>query len=270
MRLFSWNVNGLRSVEGKQALQDFISKFDPDIFCMQEIKISEDQVAKLELGKKFSQYHQFYNPAEKAGYSGTAIWTKAQPISTSCDIPKEISDRYDLTDQFGSVLNEGRFLVAEFESFYLVNIYSPHTKRELERLKLKQSWNDMLIEVLKRFAELKPVIACGDFNVAHKDIDLANPKPNEFNAGFTKEERQGFTDLLDAGFTDTFRKLNPTKTGAYTWWTWRANARARNIGWRIDYFVVSNSIRKSVTQASIHPDVIGSDHCPVELDINLN
>ena len=250
MKLISWNVNGLRAILGK-GFSEFFSKIDADIFCLQETKIQEGQV-EIE----YERYYQYFNYAEKKGYSGTAIFTKIKPINVSYGIGKEEHDK------------EGRVITLEFEKFYLVNIYVPNSKRELERLDYRMIWEDEIRKYLNRLNETKPVIMCGDLNVAHEEIDLKNPKTNTHSAGFTKEERSKMTELLNSGFIDTFRYRYPEKI-EYSWWSYMGHAREKNIGWRIDYFVVSEILKDKIVDAKIHDDIYGSDHCPVELDIEI-
>ena len=251
MKLISWNVNGIRACVNK-GFEEFFKKIDADIFCIQETKCQPDQI-QLE----FKGYKSYWNSAEKKGYSGTAIFTKKEPIKATYGIGKEAYDK------------EGRIITLEFENFYLVNNYTPNSKRELERLDYRQLWEDEIRKYLLKLNKTKPVIMCGDLNVAHKEIDLKNPKSNRGNAGFTDEERQKMTELLQAGFTDSFRYLYPNKEEAYSWWSYMGRAREENIGWRIDYFIVSKDIKEKIKEAKIHMDVMGSDHCPVELDIEI-
>lgn len=249
MKLISWNVNGIRACLTK-GFQEAFKKLDADIFCLQETKCQPEQI-ELE----FDGYTSYWNSAEKKGYSGTAIFTKQKPIKVTYGIGIEEHDK------------EGRVITLEFEKFYMVDIYTPNSKRELERLKYRQIWEDEIRKYLLKLNETKPVIMCGDLNVAHKEIDLKNPKTNRHNAGFTDEERSKMTELLDAGFTDTFRYLYPDKENAYSWWSYMGHAREKNIGWRIDYFIVSKSIEKQIKEAKIYPEIMGSDHCPVGLEI---
>ncbi|MBS5306320.1 exodeoxyribonuclease III [Clostridium tertium] len=251
MKLISWNVNGIRACVTKGFLEYF-KEMDADIFCIQESKLQEGQI-DLEL----EGYHQYWNYAEKKGYSGTAIFTKEKPLSVSYGLGIEEHDK------------EGRVITLEFDNFYIVTVYTPNSKNELARLDYRMVWEDAFRDYLKVLDEKKPVIVCGDLNVAHKEIDLKNPKTNLRNAGFTEEERSKFTELLNAGFVDTFRYFYPDEVGAYSWWSYRFNARAKNAGWRIDYFLVSNSVKDKLEDAKIHSEVLGSDHCPVELKINL-
>lgn len=251
MKLITWNVNGLRAVY-KKGFEGFFNQINADIFCIQETKMQEEQ---LEFSLKTN--HQYFNSAEKKGYSGTAIFSKIKPDIVKYGIGKS---EYD---------NEGRVITLEFDKFYMVNCYTPNSQRELTRLAYRMEWENAFREYLKNLDNQKPIILCGDLNVAHQEIDLKNPKNNQRNAGFTEEERKKMTELLEAGFTDTFRYLYPTQENAYTWWSYMANARQKNIGWRIDYFIVSNRIRKNIKEVVIHKDVLGSDHCPVELDIEI-
>ena len=251
MKLISWNVNGIRACVTKGFL-DFFKEIDADIFCIQESKLQAGQI-NLEL----EGYHQYWNYAVKKGYSGTAIFTKKEPLNVFYGLGIEEHD------------NEGRVITLEFENFYMVTVYTPNSKNELLRLDYRMTWEDAFRVYLKELDGKKPVILCGDLNVAHKEIDLKNPKTNTRNAGFTIEERDKFTELLNAGFIDTFRYLYPDVTGMYSWWSYRFKAREKNAGWRIDYFVVSNSIKDKIKEAKIHTEILGSDHCPVELEINL-
>ncbi|MFZ1360895.1 MAG: exodeoxyribonuclease III [Candidatus Saccharimonadales bacterium] len=264
MKIYSWNVNGIRAVENKGKLAEFITREDPDIICFQEIKAHETQ-----LDLEYPQYNKFWNSAEKKGYSGTAIWSKNDPLNVYYGFPEELIDDYRLeSDQYGDVTGEGRVLTAEYDEFYLITVYTPNSKNDLSRLELRDKrWDPAFLAYVTRRSEKKPVIFCGDLNVAHAEIDLANPKPNVGKHGFTTEERRGFDNMLKNGFIDTYRAANPDKEGAYTWWTHWANARARNVGWRIDYFLASESIADKIKNPAIHPDVTGSDHCPVSIEI---
>ena len=252
MKLISWNVNGLRACVGKGFL-DFFEKEDADIFCIQETKLQEGQI-ELDL----PGYFQYFNSAEKKGYSGTAIFTKKEPISVTKGIGVDEHD------------HEGRVITLEYDKYYVVTVYTPNSQRELTRLDYRMEWENAFLAYLKKLEETKPVIFCGDLNVAHKEIDLKNPSTNHKNAGFTDDERQKFTELLEAGFIDTFRHFYPDVTGVYSWWSYMFQARAKNAGWRIDYFVVSECLKDKLVDAKIHTDIMGSDHCPVELDIELN
>lgn len=249
MKLISWNVNGLRACLGKGFLESFAA-LDADIFSIQETKMQPGQ-AELDL----PGYKQYWNSAEKKGYSGTAVFTRLEPLNVTYGIGSEEHDR------------EGRAITLEFENFYLVNCYVPNAQRELTRLDWRMEWEDALRAYLLELDSRKPVIYCGDLNVAHQEIDLKNAKSNRGNAGFTDEERAKMTQLLEAGFVDSFRHLYPDKTGAYSWWSYMFHAREKNAGWRIDYFLVSKSIADKIGDSIIHPEIMGSDHCPVELDI---
>ena len=249
MKLVSWNVNGLRACLGKGFLDAF-SALDADIFSIQETKMQPGQ-AELDL----PGYQQYWNSAEKKGYSGTAVFTRLEPLNVTCGIGSEEHDR------------EGRAITLEFEDFYLVNCYVPNAQRELTRLDWRMEWEDALREYLLGLDRKKPVIYCGDLNVAHQEIDLKNAKSNRGNAGFTDEERSKLTELLEAGFVDSFRHLYPDKTGAYSWWSYMFHAREKNAGWRIDYFLVSRSIADKITDSATHREIMGSAHCPVERDI---
>jgi exodeoxyribonuclease III len=247
MKLISWNVNGLRACVQK-GFVEYFKEVDADVFCIQESKLQEGQI-DLEL----EGYHKYWNYAEKKGYSGVAVFSKVEPISCAYGINKEEHDK------------EGRVITLEFEDFYFVAVYTPNSQQELARLDYRMKWEDEFRSYLKGLDKLKPVVVCGDMNVAHKEIDLKNPKTNRRNAGFTDEERNKFTELLEAGFIDTYRYFNPDKQGASTWWSYRFNSRANNTGWRIDYFCTSKRLADRLVSADIHPQIQGSDHCPVEL-----
>lgn len=251
MKLISWNVNGIRACINK-GFESFFKESEADIFCIQETKCQLDQI---EL--QFDGYKSFWNSAEKKGYSGTAIFAKKEPISVKYGIDVEEHDK------------EGRVITLEYEKFFMVNIYTPNSKRELERLEYRKIWEDEIRKYLLNLNKTKPVIVCGDLNVAHKEIDLKNPKTNHKSAGFTDEERNKMSELLDVGFVDAFRYLYPDKENAYTWWSYMRQAREKDIGWRIDYFLVSKDIKRNIEEVSIHKNVMGSDHCPVELNINI-
>lgn len=249
MKLVSWNVNGLRAIY-KKGFEEPFKELDADIFCIQETKMQEGQI-ELDL----QGYYQYYNYAERKGYSGTAIFTKKEPLKVSYGIGIEEHDK------------EGRVITLEFDKFYMVNCYTPNSGRELARLEYRMTWEDEFKKYLIKLDKQKPVIICGDLNVAHTEIDLKNPKSNRKNAGFTDEERSKIEELLNSGFTDSFRKMYPDKEGAYTWWSYMFNARANNAGWRIDYFLVSDRISKNIKDAYIYSEIMGSDHCPVGLEI---
>ena len=251
MKLISWNVNGLRACLGK-GFREIMQEFDADIICVQETKMQQGQ-AEVELGA----YTEFWNSAVKKGYSGTAIFTRHKPVGESYGIGQPKHDQ------------EGRVITLEFQKFSLVNVYVPNSQPELARLDYRMEWEDAFREYLKKLNAVKPVVVCGDLNVAHEEIDLKNPKTNHRSAGFTDEERGKMTELLAAGFCDTFRRLHPDLTGAYTWWSYRSNARPNNTGWRIDYFLVSESLMPKVEEAAIYPNVMGSDHCPVGLTLKM-
>ena len=251
MKLISWNVNGLRACLNK-GFEDTFHALDADIFCLQETKLQPGQLT-LEL----EGYRQYWNCAEKKGYSGTAVFTRREPLSVRYGMGLEEHD------------HEGRLITLEFDPFYLVCCYTPNAQQELKRIDYRMRWEADLLAYLQALDREKPVVYCGDLNVAHQEIDLKNPKPNRGNAGFSDQERDCMTRLLSSGFTDTFRLLYPDRTGAYSWWSYRFHARENNAGWRIDYFIVSDRLAPQVTAAEIHPQITGSDHCPVELDLSL-
>lgn len=251
MRFVSWNVNGIRACLGKDFLAS-VASLDADVICLQETKVQAGQISLDMPG-----YLQYWNYAEKKGYSGTAIFTRYEPLSVTYGIGVDEHD------------HEGRVITAEFDGFFLVTVYTPNSQDGLKRLDYRMRWEDAFLAYLKKLEETKPVIFCGDLNVAHNEIDLKNPKSNRMNAGFTDEERGKLTDLLDSGFIDTFRYFYPDLPGAYSWWSYRFHARENNAGWRIDYFIVSDSLRKHISDAKIHTDIFGSDHCPVELLTDL-
>ena len=251
MKLVSWNVNGIRACVNK-GFEGFFKSQNADIFCIQETKCQPGQI-DLEL----EGYKSYWNSAEKKGYSGTAIFTKKEPINVSYGIGIEEHDK------------EGRVITLEFEKFYMVTIYTPNSKRELERLDYRQVWEDEICKYLMKLNRIKPVIMCGDLNVAHKEIYLKNPKTNRRNAGFTDEEREKMTQLLDSGFIDTFRFIYPERENAYTWWSYMGKAREKNVGWRIDYFIVSQDIKSNIRDVEIYADIFGSDHCPIGLEIEI-
>lgn len=252
MKIISWNVNGLRAVL-KKGFLDFFNEEDADIFCVQETKMQQEQA-----DFDFPGYYEYWNQAEKKGYSGTLILTKKKPLSVKYGIGKEEHDR------------EGRVITIEFEKFYIVNCYTPNSKRQLERLEYRQKWEDDFREYLITLDKEKPLILCGDLNVAHNEIDLKNPKTNRHNAGFTDAERNKMTQLLNSNFIDTFRYLYPDRKDAYTWWSYMGGARSKNIGWRIDYFIVSKKLSKNIIDSKIYSEVLGSDHCPIGMEITDN
>ncbi|EAC7007717.1 exodeoxyribonuclease III [Listeria monocytogenes] len=251
MRLISWNVNGLRAAV-KKGFLEYFEEVDADIFCLQETKLQEGQI-ELDL----PAYKDYWNYAVKKGYSGTAIFTKVEPLSVQYGLGIPEHD------------TEGRVITLEFEKFFMVTVYTPNSQAELKRLDYRMTFEDAILEYVKNLDNTKPVVLCGDLNVAHEEIDLKNPKTNRKNAGFSDEERAKFSAFLDAGFIDSFRYFYPDLTDAYSWWSYRMNARARNTGWRIDYFVVSERLKDKLVDAKIHADVLGSDHCPVELELNF-
>ncbi len=251
LKFISWNGNGLRACYDK-GFADVFNRLEADFFCLQETKMQEGQ-----LDVQFEGYQSYWNYAEKKGYSGTAIFSKVKPLSVTYGLGIEEHD------------HEGRVITLELESYYLITVYTPNSQEELRRLDYRMKWDDDFRAYLKKLEEKKPVIVCGDLNVAHKEIDLKNPKTNRKNAGFTDEERAKFTTLLESGFTDTFRYFYPEQEGIYSWWSYRFKAREKNAGWRIDYFLTSDSLKDKLRGAQIHTDILGSDHCPVELTIEL-
>lgn len=265
MKIFSWNVNGIRAVVKKEAFVPFINKYDPDILCLQETKAEQGQ-AVIDL----RQYSEYWNSSKgKKGYSGTAIFTKTKPLAVIEDIPEEYVKASGLiADTYGDSVGEGRVIAAEFEDFYVVTAYTPNAKDDLTRIPLREKWDAAMTAYCADLQKKKPVVYCGDMNVAHTELDLANPKPNVGKKGFTAEERTGFDNWLAAGFVDTFR-IFKEGNGYYTWWSHFAKSRERNVGWRIDYFLVSDSIKSKVKAADIHPEVMGSDHCPVSVTLDI-
>ncbi|PDY44713.1 exodeoxyribonuclease III [Bacillus pseudomycoides] len=252
MKFISWNVNGLRAVIAKGGFIEYLEEADADIFCLQEIKLQSGQIDLNPEG-----YYVYWNYAVKKGYSGTAIFTKKEPLSVTYGLGIEEHDQ------------EGRLITLEFEGFYLLTLYTPNAKRGLERLDYRMEWEDAFLSYIKQLDKKKSVIFCGDLNVAHKEIDLKNPKTNRKNPGFSDQEREKFTRIVDEGFIDTYRYLYPDQEGAYSWWSYRMNARAKNIGWRLDYFVVSERLKNQIVDAKINSEVMGSDHCPVELHMEF-
>jgi exodeoxyribonuclease-3 len=261
MRLYSWNVNGIRAVLKKGTFQSFLAEHQPDILCLQETKAERGQV-EIDL----PDYHEYWNSAAKKGYSGTAIFSRTEPLNVINGFPTAFAKRFRFADELErDSAEEGRVITAEFEQYFVVTVYTPNAKEDLSRLKLRhEHWDPAFLAYCKQLEKTKPVIFCGDLNVAHTELDLANPKPNRGKKGFTDEEREGFQNFVDAGFVDTLR-LFRQGNGHYTWWSHFANARARNIGWRIDYVLVSATLKEKVRAADIHPDVMGSDHCPVSV-----
>lgn len=299
MKIFSWNVNGLRSVEKKGALREFFEKENPDIVCFQETKIQAEQALKENFSENYADFEQFWSFAERKGYSGTAIWSKIKPLRVLHNLPEEFLKDDLLHDNYGDATREGRICAAEFEQFWLVTVYTPNAKNKLERMDLRQKWDaeflkfatkleqgavsnsdfsseniEILAENLSEDFGKKPVIFCGDLNVAHQEIDLARPKQNRRSAGFTDEERAGISNILNTNFVDTFRNFYPERAKIYTWWSNFGKARERNVGWRIDYFVASTQFFKNqkgqnlqIIDAGIHDDIFGSDHCPVSIEV---
>lgn len=252
MRFISWNVNGLRAAV-KKGFSDYFKEVDADIFCVQETKLQAGQIELTGL----ENYYDYWNYAVKKGYSGTAIFTKQKPLSVQYGLPEEVHNQ------------EGRAITLEFSNFYFITVYTPNSQAELKRLSYRKEWEQAFSDHIRALDQKKPVIFCGDLNVAHQEIDLKNPQTNHKNPGFSDEERKMFGELLDNGFIDSFRYLYPKQTDAYSWWSYRMNARARNIGWRIDYFVVSARLASVIKKATIHSEVLGSDHCPVELELDI-
>jgi exodeoxyribonuclease-3 len=265
MKIYSWNVNGIRAVVRKGAIQDFMAKHQPDILALQETKAKQGQ-AEID----FEGYEEYWNSAEKPGYSGTAIFTKMKPLQVINGFPDDFAKKYNFIDtETRDSANEGRVLTAEFDKFYLVTVYTPNAKDDLSRIPLRhEHWDPAFLAYVKELEKKKPVIFTGDLNVAHTEDDLANPKPNRGKKGFTEEERAGFQNFIDAGFIDTFR-IFKQGNGYYTWWSHFANSRARNVGWRIDYFLASSSLKDKIKEASIHAEVLGSDHCPISVELDI-
>ena len=291
MKIFSWNINGIRAVEKKRNLAEFLSVKNPDIACFQEIKIDQSQISKENFDEKYPEYFKFYSHAERKGYAGTAIWSKQKPHTILRNFPQQILDKFNFADSFGDSSTEGRICAARFTNFWLITVYTPNTKNDLGRLRLRENWDAAFLEFSKGlengkfskedFAEnleiieentqdiFKPssVIFCGDLNVAHEEIDLSNPKSNRGKHGFTDEERQGFSNFISADLVDIFRNQNPERAEIYTWWSHFAKSRERNVGWRIDYFVVSKGLNSQKNKAEIHNEILGSDHCPISLEV---
>jgi exodeoxyribonuclease III len=266
MKIYSWNVNGIRAVLKKGTFQKFLAEHQPDILCLQETKAERTQV-EIEV----PGYHEFWNSAIKKGYSGTAIFSRQEPVSVANGFPHKLASKYKFADELErDSSDEGRVIAAEYSQFYVVTVYTPNAKDDLSRIPLRhKAWDPAFLAYCLELQKHKPVIFCGDLNVAHTELDLANPKPNKGKKGFTDEERAGFQNFVDAGFVDTFRKF-VQGNGHYTWWSHFANSRARNVGWRIDYVLVSQSLNDVVKKAEIHPDVMGSDHCPVSIQLKLS
>lgn len=263
MKIYSWNVNGIRAVEKKGLLQPFLDKHQPDVLCIQETKAQPDQV-----DLNLPNYELFWHSAEKKGYSGTAIFTKHEPIAVIEGLPEHIKAQYKLDDSYGDTTKEGRIITAEFEPFYISTVYTPNAKDDLSRIPMRQQWDPAYLEYMNELQKVKPVIFCGDFNVAHQEIDLARPKPNVGKKGFTNEERAGIDNMIEKRFVDTFRIFNQ-ESDNYTWWSHFGGARERNVGWRIDYVMASEALVPMIKNARIHADVLGSDHCPVSIEIGV-
>ncbi|MFA7309415.1 MAG: exodeoxyribonuclease III [Candidatus Paceibacterota bacterium] len=265
MKIVSWNVNGIRSVHNKGLFVPFMERMKPDIVCLQETKAQQGQ-AEIDL----AGYEEYWNSAKKKGYSGTAIFSKTKPLSVILGLPESLLKKYKLAnDSYGDPNEEGRVIAAEYHDFYVVTVYTPNAKDDLSRLSLRHTqWDPAFLEYCQQLESKKPVVFCGDLNVAHTEDDLANPKPNEGKKGFTDEERDGIDEIIAAGFVDTFR-IFKEGNGHYTWWSHFANSRERNVGWRIDYIFVSKSLSSKVKSAAIHPDVHGSDHCPVSIELDI-
>jgi len=265
LKIYSWNVNGIRAVVRKELFVPFIQKHQPDIICLQETKAQQGQ-AEIDL----TGYEEYWNSAEKKGYSGTAIFSKVKPLAIINGFPEDLIKKYHVPgDVYGDPNKEGRIIAAEFEKFFVVTVYTPNAKDDLSRLELRHKhWDPAFLAYCKELEQKKPVIFCGDLNVAHTELDLANPKPNRGKKGFTVEEREGFDNFLGKGFVDALRMFKEGN-GYYTWWSHFANARARNVGWRIDYFMVSEKLKSHVKAAEIHADVMGSDHCPISITLDI-
>lgn len=263
MKIFSWNVNGIRAVYKKGALQSFINKYQPDILCLQETKAEKEQVEDF-----LDEYEEYWCSAVRKGYSGTAIFTKESPIEVFCGLPVHIREKFQLNDDYGDVATEGRVIVLEFEGFYLCSVYTPNAKDDLSRIPVRCIWDQAFLAYMCELREQKPVIFGGDLNVAHTELDLARPKENQGKKGFTQEERKGFDNIIEAGFVDSLRMFDKNP-GQYTWWSHFGGARERNVGWRIDYFLASEDFIPLVKSARIHPEVIGSDHCPISIELMI-
>lgn len=265
MKLYSWNINGIRAVINKGAFAQFLESENPDILCLQETKANRNQV-EIDL----PDYYEYWNSADKKGYSGTAIFSKTKPIQVINGFIEKNAQKYNFIDKYGNPTKEGRVISAEFEKFWIVNVYTPNAKQDLSRIPLRyESWDKAFLNHVLELEKSKPVLFCGDFNVAHTEIDLANPKQNKGKHGFTNEERSGFDNFISAGYIDTYRAQNPNKTDAYTWWSHWGNARANNVGWRIDYWMASQKITNQVNNAQIHPQILGSDHCPISIELDI-
>lgn len=268
MKLYSWNVNGIRAVQKKGLLEPFLKKHQPDILCLQETKAKNEHVEE-DFAAWFPEYEQYWHPADKAGYSGTAIFTKIPPEDVILGLPEDIKEQYNLVDNYGDTTREGRVITAEYEHFFVSGVYTPNAKDDLSRIPMRQQWDPAYLAYIKRLKTEKPVIFCGDLNVAHTELDLARPKQNEGKKGFTIEERSGIDAILGAGFLDSLRVRHPDTPDLYTWWSHFGGARERNVGWRIDYVMVDADLHSLIKRADIHPDVLGSDHCPVSIELSL-
>jgi exodeoxyribonuclease-3 len=267
MKIYSWNVNGIRAVQKKDLLLPFIEKHAPDVLCIQETKAQPDQVEAI-FAELLPEYEQYWYSADKKGYSSTAIFTKIEPIHAIYGLPDDIKQKYTLDDTYGDTTKEGRILTLEFDEYFISTVYTPNSKEDLSRIPMRQHWDPAYLEYMKRLESEKPVIFCGDFNVAHTELDLARPKPNVGKKGFTNEERAGIDAMVQNKFVDTFRLFHKD-TGHFTWWSHWGGARERNVGWRIDYVMVSDSLKELVRNAKIHPEVMGSDHCPVSIELSI-
>lgn len=257
-------MNGIRAVHRKGLLEPFLAEHQPDILCIQETKANHDQ-----LDLDFPDYEEYWNSAERKGYSGTAIFTKHSPLAVINGLPDDIKAKYQLVDAYGDTTVEGRVITAEFEPFYISTVYTPNAKDDLSRIPMRQQWDPAYLEYMNRLQQEKPVVFCGDFNVAHEEIDLARPKPNRGKKGFTDEERAGIDAMLKQGFVDTLRHFHPDTPELYTWWSHFGGARERNVGWRIDYVMASEALLPVIKNARIHPNVLGSDHCPVSIELGV-
>lgn len=264
MKIYSWNVNGIRAVWNKGLFQEFVDKHQPDVLCLQETKAMQEQ-SEVDL----PDYLEYWNSADKKGYSGTAIFTKIKPTEIRMGFSEKVQKKYDFPDTFGDPTTEGRVLSAKINGVWIVSVYTPNSKDKLERLGLRHKvWDPAFLEHVKELEADAPVIFCGDFNVAHQPIDLARPKENEGKHGYTIEEREGFDKMISSGFVDTFRSLHPDQKDAYSWWTAWGGARQRNVGWRIDYVMISESLKSKLKDAQIHPETMGSDHCPISIELS--
>ena len=268
MKIYSWNVNGIRAVQKKGLFAPFLQKHEPDILCIQETKAQPDQVED-DFAELYPDYYQYWYSAEKKGYSSTAIFSRTEPLDVIDGIPEHIASKYNLMDKYGDTNTEGRVMVAEYDEMFVSTVYTPNSKDDLSRIPMRQQWDPAYLQYMSELQKEKPVIYCGDFNVAHTEIDLARPKPNIGKKGFTYEERNGIDEMLNRGFADTLRLLHPDTRELYTWWSHWGGARERNVGLRIDYIMIHESLKELVKQAQIHPDVLGSDHCPVSVDISI-